>query len=290
MPIVHLDGQFLPSHEARVSVDDRGFLFGDGVYEVTRALHGRLYGEEAHWLRLEAGLAALRIQPPEGFSRAHVRALSERLLRDNGLEAGEATVYLQVTRGAAPRVHAFPPAGTRATLYLSATAFQVPWDVRAAGVRAVTLPDLRWGRCDLKTVNLLPNVLAKQQAKDAGAWEALLVRDGLVTEGASTTAAIVMDGALHTHPLGPRILPGVTRDVVLGLARAEGLTVVEQPVPLDTRARWQELLLLGTTTDVQPVVTLDGQPVGDGQPGPVTRRLQRALYRHMGVALGPGLD
>lgn len=290
MPIVHLDGQFLPAHEARVSVDDRGFLFGDGVYEVTRAIRGVLFAEEAHWRRLEAGLAELRIRPPEGFTREHVRALSERLLQENGLTGGEATVYLQLTRGAAPRVHAFPPAGTRATLYLSAAPFQIPWDVRAAGVKAISLPDLRWGRCDLKTVNLLPNVLAKQQAKEAGAWEAVLVRDGHLTEGASTTALVVLDGALHTHPLGPRILPGVTRDVVLRLARAEGLAVVERAVPLDTRARWQELLLLGTTTDVQPVVTLDGQPVGDGRPGPVARRLQRALYGHMGLALGPGLQ
>jgi D-alanine transaminase len=283
MSVVYLNGQFLPSHEARVPVDDRGFLFGDGVYEVTRALGGRLFGEEAHWRRLETGLAELRIQPPPDFTRERVRAISERLLAENALTGGEATVYLQVTRGAAPRTHAFPPAGTPPTVYLSASPFQVPWETRQRGVSAITLPDLRWGRCDIKTVNLLPNILAKQQAKEAGAWEAVLVRDGILTEGASTTVLVVMEDTLFTHPKGHQILPSVTRDVVLELARDLQLHVVERPVRLDERPQWEELLLVGTTTDVQPVVLLDGQPVGDGKPGPMTRQLQKALYQYMGV-------
>lgn len=283
MPVVYLNGQFLPSNEARVPVDDRGFLFGDGVYEVTRALGGRLFAEEAHWRRLESGLAQLRIQPPPDFTREHVRALCERLLAENGLTGGEATVYLQVTRGVAPRTHAFPPAGTAATVYLSASPFQIPWELRLRGVSAVTLPDLRWARCDLKTVNLLPNILAKQQAKEAGAWEAVLVREGVVTEGASTTVMVVMEDTLFMHPKDQRILPGVTRDVLLELARDLELRVVERPVRLDERPRWEELLLAGTTTDVQPVVSLDGQPVGEGKPGPMARQLQKALYQYMGV-------
>jgi D-alanine transaminase len=284
MPVVYLNGQFLPSHEARVSVDDRGFLFGDGVYEVTRALGGRLFAEEAHWRRLETGLAQLRIQPPPDFTRERVRALGERLLEENALTGGEATVYLQVTRGAAPRTHAFPPVGTPATVYLAASPFQIPWEVRQRGVSAITLPDLRWARCDLKTVNLLPNILAKQQAKEAGAWEAVLVREGIVTEGASTTVMVVMEDTLFTHPKDHRILPGVTRDVLLELARDLELHVVERPVRLDERPRWEELLLVGTTTDVQPVVSLDGQLVGEGRPGPMTRQLQKALYQYMGVS------
>ncbi|MCY1081250.1 aminotransferase class IV [Archangium lansingense] len=283
MSVVYLNGQFLPSHEARIPVDDRGFLFGDGVYEVTRALGGRLFAEEAHWRRLESGLAQLRIQPPPDFTREHVRALSERLLAENGLTGGEATVYMQVTRGAAPRTHAFPPAGTAATVYLAASSFQIPWEMRQRGVSAVTLPDLRWARCDIKTVNLLPNILAKQQAKEAGAWEAVLVRDGVVTEGASTTVMVVMEDTLFTHPKGHHILPSVTRDVVLELARDMQLHVVERPVRLDERPRWEELLLVGTTTDVQPVVSLDGQPVGEGRRGPMALQLQQALYQYMGV-------
>ncbi len=283
MSVVYLNGQLFPSHEARIPVEDRGFLFGDGVYEVTRALNGRLFGEEAHWRRLEAGLAQLRIQPPPDFTRESVRALSERLLAENALTEGHATVYLQVTRGAAPRTHAFPPVGTPATVYLSASPFQIPWDIRQKGVSAVTLPDLRWARCDIKTVNLLPNILAKQQAKDAGAWEAVLVRDGVVMEGTSTSVLVVMEDTLFTHPKDHRILPGVTRDILLDLARDLDLRVIERPVRLDERSRWEELLLVGTTTDVQPVVLLDGQPVGDGHPGPMTRQLQKALYRYMDV-------
>lgn len=284
---VYLNGEYLPKTEARVSVDDRGFLFGDGVYEVTRALRGRLFAEAAHWRRLESGLTALRIRPPEGFGMEALRALSERLLRENGLHEGDATVYVQLTRGAAPRVHAFPSPETPPTVYATVAPFQVPWDVRRRGVAAITHPDQRWARCDLKTVNLLPNVLAKQHAKEAGAWEAVLVRDGVVTEGASTNVLGVVDGQLYTHPNGPRILPGVTRDVVLGLARELGLRVHEVPLRLEERHRWQELFLTGTTTDVQPVGSLDGTPVGNGQPGPITRALQAALHHHMGMEV-PG--
>ena len=280
---VYLNGEYLPRSEARVSVDDRGFLFGDGVYEVTRAVGGRLFEEEAHWRRLEWGLGQLAIQPPEGFGREAVRDISERLLRDNGLMDGEASVYVQVTRGAAPRTHGFPPPGTPPTVYLAASALRVPWELRAQGVKVVTHPDLRWARCDIKTVNLLPNVLAKQRALEAGAWEALLVRDGVVTEGASTTVFAVMEGELYTHPKDTRILPGVTRDVVLALAREQGLRVHEVAPRVEERQRWDELFLTGTTTDVQPVVSVDGAPVGEGRPGPVARALQAALYRRMGV-------
>jgi D-alanine transaminase len=288
MPVVYLDGQFLPAHAARVSADDRGFLFGDGVYEVTRFVEGRPFEEEAHWRRLSRGLSELRIPLPEGLTREALAALSARLLADNGLLQGHATVYLQVTRGApSPRAHAFPAPGTPPTVYATAAPLEVPWALRHAGVRAVTRPDLRWARCDLKTVNLLPNVLAKQEAKEAGAFEAVLVREGVLTEGASTSVLVVMEGALLTHPHGPRILPGVTRDVLVRLGRAAGLRVVERPVLLEERGRFEELLLAGTTTDVQPVVALDGAPVGDGRVGPVGRQLQAALYREMGVPVPP---
>jgi D-alanine transaminase len=280
---VYLNGEFLPLEQARVSVEDRGFLFGDGVYEVTRALPGGLFAESAHWERLQRGIQELRLTPPEGFSKARVRDISERLLEANGLAGREATVYLQLTRGAAPRNHGFPPPGTPPTLYLSAAPFQVPWAQRKDGVSAMTLPDLRWVRCDLKTVNLLPNILAKQRAREAGVFEALLVRDGVITEGASTSVFIVMDGALFTHPKDHHILPGVTRDIVLELAHGLGLKVHERPVRVDERGRFEEVFLAGTTTDVQPVVAVDGGRVGDGRPGPVTRKLQGALHQRMGV-------
>jgi D-alanine transaminase len=217
--LVYLNGEFLPRNKALISVEDRGFLFGDGVYEVTRALGGRLFEEEAHWRRLEWGMGQLSLPRPEGFSREAVHRISERLLRENGQADADATVYLQLTRGAAPRVHGFPPPGTPPTLYIATAALQVPWELRQQGVKAITHADLRWGRCDIKTVNLLPNVLAKQRAREAGAWEALLVRDGVITEGSSTSVFGVVGGRLYTHPKDPHILPGVTRDVVIELAR-----------------------------------------------------------------------
>jgi D-alanine transaminase len=278
---VYLDGQFVPLSEARVSVEDRGFLFGDGVYEVLRASAGRLYAEEAHWRRLESSCREVALPLPDEDLRARVRELLER----NALSAGEATVYLQLTRGAAsPRTHHFPPAGTRPTLYLSASPFTHPWEAREEGARAITHPDVRWSRCNIKSINLLPNTLAKQRAKEAGALEAVLVRDGVLTEGASTSVLAVIDGAVCTHPNGPFILPGVTRDVVLALAREAGLPVHERPVRLEERERLTELFIASTTLDVVPVVTLDGLQVGAGRPGPVTRALQRAFYAAQGIA------
>jgi D-alanine transaminase len=287
--LVYLNGGYLPRHEARVSVEDRGFLFGDGIYEVTRALGGRLFEAEAHWRRLEWGLGQVGLPLPEGLDGEALRRICERLLRENGHARGDATVYLQVTRGAAPRTHAFPPPGTPPTVYVTTDAFQVPWAQRLHGVKAITHVDLRWARCDIKSLNLLPNVLAKQRAREAGAWEAVLVREGVVTEGSSTSVFAVVGGELWTHPADHHILHGVTREVLLSLARGLGLRVHEVPVRVEERHRWEELLLTGTTTDVQPVVSLDGVPVGEGRPGPVCRALQAALYRHMGLEVGAPL-
>lgn len=278
---VYLDGEFIPKEEARVPVEDRGFVFGDGVYEVTRAVDGRLFEEEAHWRRLERGMRELRIEPGDLATRERIREASERLLRENGLTEGEATVYLQVTRGAAPRTHWFPPAGTQVTVYLSTSRFQVPAELREKGVAAIVLPDIRWSRCDLKTVNLIGAVMAKQQARDEGAYDAIFVRDGAVTEGGATNVFGVIDGELRTYPKTQHILPGITRDVVLELARELGIPVRETPIFAQELERAQELFFCGTTTDVQPIVTVDGRPVGDGKPGPISRKLMEALYRRM---------
>jgi D-alanine transaminase len=224
---------------------------------------------------------------PLGLPEGGLRALALELLARNGLSGSEATVYLQLTRGAAPRTHHFPPPGTRPTLYLSASDFVPPWEARSQGMKAITHPDVRWSRCNIKSINLLPNTLAKQRAREAGAAEAVLVRDGVLTEGASTTVFAVLDGALCTHPNGPHILPGITRDVVLALARAAGIPVHERPVRLEERERLQELFVASTTLDLAPVVALDGLPVGMGRPGPVTRALQRAFYAAQGLAAPP---
>jgi D-alanine transaminase len=276
--LVYLNGRYLPRAEAMVSVDDRGFLFGDGVYEVTRARRGRLVDHARHAARLDSGLRALALAPHD-FTGDSVRAIAERLLAENGMTAGEALVYQQVTRGAiAPRAHHYP-SGVAPTVYVSATAFTPPDEIRLRGVSVITVPDLRWRRCDLKTINLLPNVMAKQQAVEAGAYEAIMLRDDTVTEGSTVSVLAVVAGTLRTHPLGPSVLPGVTRSVVLELARAEGIAVEERAVSALELPSVDELFITSTSNDVMPVVTVDGAPIGAGTPGPVTRRLIDAFRR-----------
>jgi len=283
MTTVYLNGEFVPKERAVISVDDRGFMFGDGIYEVVRVLDGHVFEWDAHAERMTRGLAGLRI----GLGERDVAALKgvcERLVRDNSLADGEATVYLQVSRGAAPRTHHFPPAGTRPTVYAGATKFVVPTAQRENGVKAITFPDFRWARCDLKTVNLLGPVLARQAAAEAGAYEAILFRDGVMTEGAATNAFAVIGGVVRTYPLSNYILPGITRRVLLELIAELGIPLVEEPVTQMELATVDELFVTGTTTDVTPVVTLDGKPVGSGTPGPVTRRLAEALVSRMYAA------
>jgi D-alanine transaminase len=279
--LVYLNGEFVPRDRALVPVDDRGFLFGDGIYEVTRVVRGRLFEAGRHARRLRRGVDALRIPFPAG-AEAELTGVAERLIGENGLTEGEATVYVQVTRGAAPRTHQFPPEGTRPTVYVGTARFSPPDAVRERGAGVVTHPDIRWGRCDLKTVNLLPNVLAKQAAVEAGAFEGVFVRDGVVTEGAQTTVFAVVGGVVRTHPLGERILPSVTREVVLELAAEAGIEVREDAVTLDELRAADEAFLASTTADVMPVVAVDGATLGGGAPGPVTRRLSDALAARLG--------
>jgi len=273
--IVYLNGQFLPRAEAKLSVDERGFFFGDGVYEVTRVVRGRLFEWERHARRLARGLRELRIDP--GLDIETIRALQERLVRENEMLEGQGTVYLQITRGAAPRTHHFPPAGTPATVFLSASSFTPPNEIRGRGVAVVTYPDYRWSRCDLKTVNLLPAVMAKQFATDNDAFESIFVREAVVTEGSHTNFFGVIDGQVRTYPNSNYILPGVTRDVVIELANELGIPASETPIYRHEIARLEEAFLTGTTTDVMPVVAIDGKPVGNGRPGAITMRLYEAL-------------
>jgi D-alanine transaminase len=275
--IVYVNGAFMPRSEAKVSVEDRGFLFGDGVYEVLRAINGRLFAARFHNDRLRRSLDGIRITLPDGDSPERFAEVGKQLLRENDLVKGEATVYMQVTRGSATRAHAFPPAETRPTIYISVARFTPYAELAQSGASAISHPDLRWGRCDLKTLNLLPNVLASQTAKERGAFEAMLVRNGVVTEGAKTNFFGVVDGALRTHPCDAHILPGITRSVLRDLARELRIELDETPIRVDEIPALTELFLTGTTTDVMPVVKLDDKPVGKGQPGELTRRLQRVL-------------
>ena len=277
--LVYLNGEFLPHAEARVSVDDRGFLFADGVYEVIRVYRGRPYLLPEHLCRLAGGIQALEI-PFDAYGE--LRDVALRLVEENGIE-DEGNIYIQVTRGAAARKHAFPPADTLPTVYVSVKpARRHPDAYYDEGVDAITTPDTRWSRCDIKSVALLPNVLANQKAHAAGAFEALFVRDGIVLEGSHSNVMAVVDGTLVTYPKCNYILAGITRDRVLALAAELGIPVREGPILLDRLHHIDELFLTGTTTEVMPVVRVDGRPIGTGEPGAITRRLMDAYRAEIG--------
>ena len=275
--IVYVNGSFLPRREARVSVEDRGFVFGDGVYEVLRSINGRLFATHFHNDRLERSLGGVRIALARGVSPASFVEIGKQLLRENDLTRGEAMLYIQVTRGATTRAHYFPPPDITPTVYISVARFTPYAELAQTGASAISHADLRWGRCDLKTLNLLPNVLASQTAKERGAFEAMLIRDGVVTEGAKTNFFGVVNGTLRTHPCDTHILPGITRSVLRDLARDLPIDVDETPISVAEIPGLSELFLTGTTTDVMPVVKLDDREVGNGRPGELTRRLQRVL-------------
>lgn len=285
MSTVYLDGEYLLKGEATVSPDDRGFLLADGVYEVTPAYDGELFGLEGHLDRLARGLGELRI----GLDVEPLAEVHRRLLAENGLtDAPTAKVYLQVTRGAARRQHAFPEGEPEPTVY----AFAAEWEAPGAeeweeGCSAVTVPDRRWSRVDIKSIALLPNVLAQQAARDAGVDEAVFVHEGVAIEGAHANFWAVLDGTVVTHPATNRILPGITRATVLELARERGRPVRERPLQVEELSGADELFLTGTTTEVRPITELDGEPVADGSPGPVSRELFAAYRDRVGGTTPP---
>ncbi|HET8720931.1 MAG TPA: D-amino-acid transaminase [Nitrospira sp.] len=271
-----INGRFLPLTQASVSIEDRGFQFGDGVYEVIRTYRGQPFKLEAHFARLNRSAAALGLREPYGLERW--RGYISEGLRLAAFP--EAKIYIQITRGVAPRDHAYAP-NLEPTIVMTVRELHpLAADVQTAGVAAITVEDIRWGRCDIKSINLLANVLARQQAKVAGVFEAILVKDGEVTEGSVSNVIVVEKGALITAPEGPRILSGVTREIVLALARHEGLEVKEQYPSQAQLSRASEVFLTGTTVEVLPVVRIDGRPIGGGVPGPVTRSLAKRFLEH----------
>lgn len=274
--LVYLNGRYIPREEATISIEDRGFLFADGVYEVIRIIGGVPHLLNEHLARMADGLKDLRI----GFDDVQgLAGVATRLIEENLLHDDDATLYLQVTRGAAPRKHAFPPPETMPTVYAAARRFTPhPVDFYEAGVPAITVPDTRWARCDIKSIALLPNILANQRAHDAGAHEALFVRDGVVLEGSQSNFFAVRAGTLVTYPRCNYILPGTTRALVLEIAAELGIPIQEAPVFLDQLYQADELFLTGTTTEVMPITRVDGQQIGSGRPGEVSRRLL-AAYR-----------
>ena len=275
--IAYVNGRFTPHAEATVHIEDRGYQFADAVYEVWALLDGRLADPEGHFARLERSLGELCIAMP--MTRAALTNVLREAVRRNRIANG--LVYLQVSRGVAPRDHAFPNPPVRPAVVITVNRVdRIQAEARAAkGVGVVTVPENRWGRCDIKTVNLLPNALAKQKARAAGAVEAWFVDDlGFVTEGSSSNAWIVdQDGRLRTRDTNANILRGVTRLSLLDLIRGDGLEVDERPfTPADAVAA-KEVFISSASAMVLPVVSVDGKPVGDGKVGPVASRLRR-LY------------
>ena len=275
MRVVYLNGAYLAADQARIHVDDRGFLFGDGVYEVTPAYRGRLFRWTRHLSRLRRGLAALRID----FEAGALGEVKRRLLAANGLDtAPTANVYVQVTRGVAPRTHTFPDPPVEPTVYGFASSWARPSrEVWERGFRAVTVPDQRWALAEIKTIGLLSNCLAQQAAVESGATDAIFVRDGIALEGSHNNLFAVFGGVVTTAPRSNYILHGVTRDVILELAGELGLEVEERAIPVGELHRADEVFFTGTTTEVRPSVEIDGRRIGDGTVGPVTRRLYDAF-------------
>lgn len=277
--LAYVNGRYGPVSAAGVSVEDRGFQFADSLYEVVAFLNGRFLDWDKHLWRLRRGLAALFIEGAPG--EAAIAAIAGRLVRQSRYADG--LLYIQISRGAARRDHAFP-AGTPATVVMTVRRFDFRQRLPQLenGIAAITLPDQRWARCDLKTTGLLPAVLAKQEAKRAGAFEAVFVRDGDITEGGSTNIYMVDgEGRIVTHPLSARILPGVARDTLLKLAREAQIEIVERPITPEEARAAPEMFLSSTTAPLLPIVKLDGDAVGNGQPGPLTLRLGQLVWAEL---------
>lgn len=275
--IAYVNGRYTPHAEAAVHIEDRGYQLADAIYEVWAVFGGKLADAEGHFARLSRSLGELRIAEP--MSRAALTVVLREVLRRNRIRDG--LIYLQISRGVAPRDHAFPTTPVPPAVVVTAKSVDyAAAEAKAAkGVAVITTPENRWGRCDIKTVGLLPNALAKQAAKERGAAEAWFVDEmGLVTEGASSNAWIIdRDGVLRTRDTNANILRGVTRLTLLDVIREAGLTVSEKPFTPAEAVEAREAFITGAGSLVLPVVQVDGKPVGEGAPGPVAKRL-RALY------------
>jgi D-alanine transaminase len=278
--IAYVNGRYLPAREASVNVEDRGYQFADGVYEVCEVREGKLVDAPRHLARLQRSLGELRITQP--MPMPALEFVMRETVRRNRVNYG--LVYLQITRGVARRDHAFPPPGTQPSIVVTARNLDIARNERAAtaGVAVVTVPDNRWERVDIKSISLLPNVLAKQAAREQGAGEAWFVdRDGKVTEGSSSNAWIVtMGGKVVTRAADKGILRGITRTVLIGAIEAQGLTLEERPFTVEEAYGAREAFLTAASQVVLPVVRIDGRPVGNGAPGSVATALRKDFHHH----------
>jgi len=278
--VAYVNGRYLPRHAATTNIEDRGYQFSDGVYEVCEVRSGRIVDARRHMARLRRSLDELRIKMP--MSEAALAIVMRECIRRNRVRDG--IVYLQVTRGVARRDHAFPPPETRPSVVVTARNLDSTGNERAAadGIAVITVPDNRWERVDIKSISLLPNVLAKQTARERGAKEAWFVdRHGHVTEGSSSNAWIVTAaGKVVTRPADNGILRGITRSVLLDVIKAQGLELEERPFTVDEACRAREAFLTSASQIVMPVVRLDDRPIGNGAPGSIATALRARFHRH----------
>jgi D-alanine transaminase len=271
--LAYLNGEIMPIENAVVPIEDRGYQFGDGVYEFIASYAGRLFMLEAHLDRLERSMRELSFDP---IPRIEIKAAVEDLLTRSGYP--RAGIYIQITRGVAPRNHAFSPKMAPQVILTIREVNEMPFEKRREGIRAITVKDIRWGRCDIKTIQLLANSLAKQKALDSDCDDAIFVSNQkVVREGTSSNLFIVSGGQLTTHPLTDTILPGITRMAVIDICREEALNVDESVFDTDALFGADEVFLTGTVTEVLPVTSIDGKAIGNGNAGPISRRLYEGL-------------
>ncbi|MED1643100.1 D-amino-acid transaminase [Brevibacillus agri] len=277
--MLYVDGKWVEEGQAAVQPEDRGYNFGDGIYEVVRIYKGRLYQWDAHLTRLFRSAREIKLALP--WSAEELTQLAkELLLKNNITEQDDATLYLQISRGAAPRIHDIP-SGIKPVIMAFVRPKARPVEDLKKGWTAQLVEDIRWLRCDIKTLNLLGAVLVKQYAKDAGAQDSILHRNGIITECSSANLFAVKNGELYTHPADHLILQGITRQVVLDLAKANGIVAHETVFDIAFLKQADELFLTSTTAEIMPLVSVDGEAVGNGQPGPVTARLQALFEQHI---------
>ncbi len=271
METAYFNGNFLPKDQIHISPDDRGFLFADGVYEVVRWYEGFFYDMAGHMARLKRSLKEIRLSWPGSDS---FPAVALELIEQNNLQNRPSLVYLEVTRGAAKRSHAFPGPDVPPTVYAFARGFHPEKEVIASGIKVILRKETRWSRCDIKSVSLLPNILSFQEARDLDCYECIFVRDGMITECAHSNVFFVIDGVIYTHPESENILSGITRKNILRIARESGISVIETPIPENKINEIREAFITNTSFEIAPVISINNIITGDGRPGSLTRSIR----------------
>ena len=272
--IIYLNGEFIPKTDAAISPEDRGFNFADGIYEVIKYYSGKPFRYDDHLDRLKRSLREVSIRFDDCDP---LESVFQELLEKNGLAGQEAGVYLQISRGSQTRIHRFPE-NIEPTVYATVFPFSSKWDELKNGVKVITTEDIRWLRCDIKSISLLPNVMAAQKAHEQNAVEAIFIRNGVVTEGSHSSYMAVRNGTVYTHPDSNLILPGITKMVIREICRENTIPMVEEGIPASELATMDEMMIVGTGSEVTPVVQIDEMQVGNGNPGPLTLFIQSKFF------------